>query len=127
MTERHRATDDLGGLLVGPATPWDQETALRVWMQVVDPRQQLLAAKPLLSTCGKDDRHSLPFVAHALELGERRLRGGTADDSIVGLVALELAGDSPDCLGVGIDGEDERAVVALRVDVVLGHRELAAT
>ncbi len=123
VTERHRPTDHLRGLLVGPSAPWDQETALGVRMQVGDPREQLLAAQSVRSAGGEDDRNPLPGVAHPLELRKRRLGRGAADDAVVARVPLQLAGDPLDRLRVGIDREDERSIVRCLDHAVATNRE----
>ena len=57
VPSRHRAADDVGGLLVPPGAELDQEPALRVRVEVVHPLEQLLAGEARSHRRREHERH----------------------------------------------------------------------
>ncbi len=125
VAERHRRPDRVRGLLVRPAAPRDQQRALGVRMQLVNAGEQLLPLDPVRSAGGQHDRDSGVLLAERLELRQRGIGRRSTDDPVVTCVALELAGDPLECLGVLVDGEDERKLLPrgdVRHGLARGHR-----
>ena len=72
VAERHRALDRVGGLVVGPATPGDEERALRMRMEVVDALQQLLALQVAACRALRERPQPLPRAREAARAARAR-------------------------------------------------------
>jgi hypothetical protein len=111
VPERHRPANRLRCLVVGPAAPRDEQGATCVGMEVADALQEVVSRVLSSPPRREHDRHSPALRAQFLELGERGLRRRAADDAVVALVPLQLVRQACERLRVGIDRDDERALV----------------
>ena len=107
VAERHRVLDRTRRLLVGPSAPRDEERALRMRVEIVNPLEQGLALQLARAAGREHDRHGLALVVQRLELTQRCLGRRAADDAVVAGVPLELVRDPLERLRVLVDREYE--------------------